>query len=87
MYEHVEKMLTGIDFLRTNDSTYWIRNIRHFLGRVGLRAKEARIIHGFCRQFLWYNEQLQKDGKEAVPEKNLPDFYNAETNHGKVKTT
>jgi tRNA/rRNA methyltransferase len=60
MYEHVEEMLNRIGFLRTNDSTYWIRNIRHFLGRVGLRAKEARIIRGFCRSFLWYNEQLKK---------------------------
>ncbi len=61
MYEHVEEMLNRIGFLNTNDSTYWMRNIRHFLGRVGLRAKEARIIRGFCRQFLWYGEQQKKD--------------------------
>lgn len=60
MYEHVEEMLNRIGFLNTNDSTYWMRNIRHFLGRVGLRAKEARIIRGFCRQFLWYDEQKKK---------------------------
>jgi tRNA/rRNA methyltransferase len=60
MFEHVEEMLNRIGFLRTNDTTYWIRNIRHFLGRVGLRAKEARIIHGFCRQFLWHDEQQKK---------------------------
>ena len=63
MYEHVEKLLGQIGFLRTEDSSYWIRNIRHFLGRVGLRAKEARIIRGFCRQFLWYEEQLRNRGK------------------------
>jgi len=61
MYEHVEEMLNRIGFLNTNDSTYWMRNIRHFLGRVGLRAKEARIIRGFCHQFLWYDEQLKKE--------------------------
>lgn len=60
MYEHLEKLLNTIGFLRTNDSSYWLRNIRHFLGRVGLRAKEARIIRGFCRQFLWYDGQLKK---------------------------
>ena len=60
MYEHVENMLNTIGFLRTEDTSYWIRNIRHFLGRVGLRAKEARIIRGFCRSFLWYNEQHKK---------------------------
>lgn len=61
MYEHVEELLNKIGFLRTNDNSYWIRNIRHFLGRVGLRAKEARIIRGFCRSFLWYNEHPKKD--------------------------
>ena len=60
MYEHVETLLNTIGFLNTNDSTYWMRNIRHFLGRIGLRAKEARIIRGFCRQFLWYQEQQGK---------------------------
>jgi tRNA/rRNA methyltransferase len=64
MYEHVEKLLNTIGFLRTNDSTYWIRNIRHFLGRVGLRAKEARIIRGFCRQFLWYDDQQKKEERK-----------------------
>ena len=61
MYEHVEEMLNRIGFLNTNDSTYWMRNIRHFLGRAGLRAKEAKIIRGFCRQFLWYDEQQKKE--------------------------
>jgi tRNA/rRNA methyltransferase len=60
MYEHVEEMLNRIGFLNTNDTTYWMRNIRHFLGRVGLRAKEAKIIRGFCRQFLWYDEHQKK---------------------------
>jgi tRNA/rRNA methyltransferase len=61
MYEHVDEMLNRIGFLNTNDSTYWMRNIRHFLGRVGLRAKEAKIIRGFCRQFLWYDKQHNKE--------------------------
>jgi tRNA/rRNA methyltransferase len=75
MYEHVEKLLNQIGFLRTDDSSYWIRNIRNFLGRVGLRAKEARIIRGFCRQFLWYDDQLQKHGAEASTRENflIPD--------------
>ena len=54
MYVHVEKLLTTIGLLKTEDPTYWLRNIRHFLNRLNLRAKEVRIIHGFCRQSLWY---------------------------------
>jgi tRNA/rRNA methyltransferase len=71
MYAHVEKLLNQIGFLRTDDSSYWIRNIRHFLGRVGLRAKEARIIRGFCRQFLWYDEQVKKHRADGATGENF----------------
>ncbi len=80
MYEHVEKLLNQIGFLRTNDSSYWIRNIRNFLGRVGLHAKEARIIRGFCRQFLWYDNQLKKHGSVSAPGENYHVFSDAESN-------
>ena len=85
MYEHVEKLLNQIGFLRTNDSSYWIRNIRHFLGRVGLRAKEARIIRGFCRQFLWYNEQLKKHGADGAITENFQAFPEADSNGDEKK--
>ena len=61
MYGHVEEMLKTIGFLRQEDHDYWMRTIRQFLGRVGLRSKEARIIRGFCRQFLWYAGQSDED--------------------------
>ncbi|MEJ2031460.1 MAG: RNA methyltransferase [Deltaproteobacteria bacterium] len=59
MYAHVEEMLSAVEFLKSNDD-YWMRNIRLFLGRIGLRSKEVRLIRGFCRQFLWYRDQLRK---------------------------
>jgi len=74
MYEHVEQLLSRVGFLRTNDASYWIRNIRHFLGRVGLRAKEARIIRGFCRQFMWYENQLQNHGSKGKTTENFNGF-------------
>lgn len=60
MYLHMEQLLNTIGFLKTEDSTYWMRNIRRFLGRIGLRAKEARMIRGFCRQFLWHEGRRQE---------------------------
>ena len=78
MYEHVEELLNRIGFLRTDDSSYWIRNIRQFLGRIGLRAKEARIIRGFCRQFLWYDAQLPEHGKKEIRVKTPADFSELE---------
>lgn len=54
MFEHVEEALLKIDFLDEKSHHYWMRNIRQFLGRVRLSSKEANIIRGICRQFLWY---------------------------------
>jgi tRNA/rRNA methyltransferase len=65
MYQHVEEMLTAIDFLKNNDD-YWMRNIRLFLGRIGLRSKEVRLIRGFCRQFAWYADQKEAAGKTRI---------------------
>jgi len=56
MYSHIEQVLRRIGFLRDEDADYRLRNIRAFLGRLGLRAKEARLIRGVCRQFLHYDE-------------------------------
>ncbi len=54
MYRHVQDALLTIDFLNDKSHNYWMRNIRQFLGRVRLSSKEANIIRGICRQFLWY---------------------------------
>jgi tRNA/rRNA methyltransferase len=57
MYEHIEKALEKITFLRDSNHIYWMRNIRQFLGRQRLRKKDASIIRGVCRKFLWYDSQ------------------------------
>lgn len=59
MYRQIENMLQTIGFLKTVDHEYWMRNIRQFLGRTGLRAKEVRIVRAFCRQFEWYEKKKQ----------------------------
>jgi tRNA/rRNA methyltransferase len=54
MYEQVEESLLLIDFLEEKSHTYWMNNIRQFLGKIRLTSKDAKIIRGICRQFLWY---------------------------------
>lgn len=65
MYRHVQEALLKIDFLDERSQNYWMRNIRQFLGRVRLSSKEANIIRGICRQFLWYqgtrNDNQQRE--------------------------
>lgn len=52
MFQHVERTLTHIDFLREKSHSYYMRNIRQFLGKVQMSARETSIIRGICRQFL-----------------------------------
>ncbi len=60
MYGHLKDVLTKIGFLDPQNPEHWILNIRRFLSRLPLRAKEVRIIRGVCRQIDWYTEQLEK---------------------------
>lgn len=66
MYEHVEQALTRVTFLHDTNRTYWMRNIRQFLGRFQLKKKEASLIRGICRKLLWHSGRDQGLGRERV---------------------
>lgn len=57
MFGHVEETLTAIGFLKNGEDDYWMKSIRQFLGRIGLKSKEIKIIRGVCRQMLWRDGQ------------------------------
>ena len=59
MYAHVEQVLRRIDFikLREVENGHWMQSVRKFMGRLDLRAKEVKMIRGFCRKMLWYEEK------------------------------
>lgn len=59
MYQHVEEALVEINFLEEKNHTYWMNNIRKFLGRMQLTSKESNIIRGICRQFMRYQEHSE----------------------------
>jgi tRNA/rRNA methyltransferase len=65
MYEHVKQMCLKIGFIDPQNPEHWMLNIRRFLSRLPLRAREVRIIRGVCRQIDWYTEQLEKLRKGA----------------------
>ncbi len=52
MYGQIETALRKMNFLKETDYSYWMHNLRHFLGRIGLRAREAKFVRGFCRQII-----------------------------------
>jgi len=71
MFGHVEEMLTTIGFLKGGDDDYWMKSIRQFLGRLGLKSKEIKIIRGVCRQLLWRDGHAPKTCASAK-EQNQP---------------
>ena len=56
MYAHVEEALVRIDFLQESNHAYWMNNIRQFFSRMRLGKKDAKIIRGICRQFIWHQD-------------------------------
>ena len=60
MYTHLEEALLCVDFLEEKSHTYYMNTIRQFLARIRLSSKEAKIIRGICRQFLWFQGRAEK---------------------------
>jgi tRNA/rRNA methyltransferase len=60
MYDHLGGVLMKIGFINPQNPEHWMWNIRRFLARIPLRAREVRIIRGICRQIDWYTNQKYK---------------------------
>ena len=54
MYAMLQETLVKIDFISHQNQKYWMHNVRRLFARHGLRAREARVIKGICRQIDWY---------------------------------
>jgi tRNA/rRNA methyltransferase len=63
MYHHIEETLTTTSYLMDYNRTYWMRSIRQFLSRVRVTKKEASMIRGVCRKFLWH--QAARSGRDG----------------------
>ncbi len=61
MYDHLSAVLSKIGFLDPQNPEHWMLNIRRFLSRLPLRAREVRIIRGVCRQMDWYASRIEKE--------------------------
>ncbi len=62
MYEQLKEKLIKINFINPENPDYWLDNLRSFINRLPLRAKEVRIIRGICKQIDWFGEKQYKDG-------------------------
>jgi len=57
MYAQLQDILTRIGFINEQNPEHWMDNIRRFLSRLPLTAREVKILRGVCRQVDWYTER------------------------------
>lgn len=57
MYNHVEQALGKIRFFEESGKKHWMANIRNLLGRIQLTSKDANIVRGICKKFLYYDDR------------------------------
>lgn len=53
MYDHLKEAFLQIGLIDPQNPEHWMMNARRLFGRLELRAKEVKLIRGFCRQVLW----------------------------------
>jgi len=54
MYRQLKETLVNISFINRENPDYWMQQIRRSFYRIGIRAREVRMIRGICRQIEWY---------------------------------
>jgi len=75
MYAMLQETLLKINFISHQNPEHWMFNVRRLFSRHGLRAREAQVIKGICRQIDWYvGKRLgeSKDQDRGEPKKNAP---------------
>jgi len=61
MYAMLQATLVKINFISHQNPEHWMFNVRRLFSRYGLRAREAQVIKGICRQIDWYvGNRLEK---------------------------
>jgi len=66
MYAMLQESLLKINFISHQNPEHWMFNVRQLFQRHGLRAREAQVIKGICRQIDWYVRSrlaAKKDGQ------------------------
>ncbi len=57
MYAILQETLVKINFISHQNPEHWMFMVRRFLSRHGLRAREAQIVKGVCRQIDWFTRR------------------------------
>ncbi len=68
MYEHLKATLTKINFITSDNPDQAMQNLRSFFSRIGLRARDVKVIRGICRQIDWYTQRRLEGMKRKSSE-------------------
>ena len=60
MYDHLQRVLLRISFLQPDNPEIGMQHIRRFFSRVGLRARDVKVVRGLCRQINWVTRRLEE---------------------------
>ncbi|MFO7932274.1 MAG: RNA methyltransferase [Desulfosalsimonas sp.] len=69
MYSQLKDTLLRIGFIKADNPDYRLDGFRRFFSRFPMRAGEASLIRGVCRQIHWYADKCYSNGKYG----NTPD--------------
>lgn len=61
MYANLTQTLARINFINPENPEYWMTSVRRFFSRIGLTAREVKIIQGICRQIDWYCGSMKRE--------------------------
>jgi tRNA/rRNA methyltransferase len=76
MYEQLGETLARIHFINPENPDHWMENIRRAVGRLGLRARDVKIIRGVCRQINWYcGKRLEPGQADAERSPKAPPAF------------
>ncbi len=53
LFAALRETLLAIDFLKADNTDYWMLPVRRFIDRVGLKRQEFNLLMGVCRQIKW----------------------------------
>jgi tRNA/rRNA methyltransferase len=62
MYAHLQRIFVEIGFINPENPAYWMDKCRRFLNSVPLKARDVRMIRGFCKQIERFGQQRYQEG-------------------------
>ncbi|NDY42819.1 RNA methyltransferase [Dissulfurirhabdus thermomarina] len=66
LFAHLAELFEAVGFIHPESPEHWMANVRRFVGRLQLQAREVRLARGFCRQVLWALGRSGEGRREAA---------------------